>query len=190
MARPKGKAQKAQAATKTSWRPGWGLYVSLALVVGVVALVVFGPQAPGEAYDDLGNFHLQSPDEPHPPYNSSPPSSGPHLGVLAQWGIHETPLPPELFVHNLEDGGIVVAYDCPAGCDELVASLTDVVTGLGEGVLLTPYAGIVDASGTSHRAAAVAWTRVLYFDDLNPETREELDDFIDLYRGVDHHRAS
>lgn len=190
MARPKRTAQKQEPAKKTAWRPGWGLYVGLALVLGVGALIVFGPQVPGEAYDDQGNFHLQSPDEPHPPYNSSPPSSGPHLGVLAQWGIHETALPPELFVHNLEDGGIVVAYDCPSGCAELVSGLETIVTDLGDGVLLTPYAGIVDSAGNAHRAAAVAWSRVFYFDDLEADTVDDLNVFIDLYRGVDHHRAS
>lgn len=190
MARPKGRAQRQPAKPEASWRPGWGLYVGLALVLGVVALVVFGPQSPGEAFDDQGNFHLQSPDEPHPPYNSSPPSSGPHLGVLAQWGIHDTPLPPELFVHNLEDGGIVITYDCPDGCADLVADLSSLVTDLGDGVLLTPYQGIIDTSGNARRAAAVAWTRVLYLDELNSDTRQELELFIDLYRGVDHHRAS
>ncbi len=110
--------------------------------------------------------------------------------MLAQWGIHETALPPELFVHNLEDGGIVVTYDCPSGCAELVSGLETIVTDLGDGVLLTPYAGIVDSSGNARRAAAVAWTRVFYFDDLDPDTRDDLNVFIDLYRGVDHHRPS
>ncbi|MDH3518229.1 MAG: DUF3105 domain-containing protein [Acidimicrobiia bacterium] len=172
-----------------SWRPGAGSYIALAIVAGIAALLIFSPDTPGQAYEDLGNFHLEDPNQPHDPYNSAPPSSGPHLGVLARWGVHDDVIPPELFVHNLEDGGIVFAYDCSEPCPDIVDGLTSLVEGLGDGVMLTAYPGIIDSDGVAHRAAAVAWTRVLYFDGLDAETLDEVDVFVDLYRGVDHHRG-
>jgi hypothetical protein len=157
------------------------------VVVAVAALLALDSEPPGEQYPDQGNAHLVTPDEPHPPYNSAPPSSGPHWAGLARFGsVFEEPLDEEVFVHNLEDGGIVFTYDCPAGCDELVAALADLTTS-GERRLLTPYSGIVDAGGARHRAAAVAWTRVLYLDELDAETMSDVETFVDLFEGIDHH---
>ncbi len=190
MARPTGKRKEVAAPTSRQWRPGLGSYIGLVLVAGLAALLIFSPETPGQAYDDLGNFHLDDPSQPHEPYNSAPPSSGPHLGVLARWGVHDDPIPPELFVHNLEDGGIVIAYDCPQACPEFTGGLASLVETIGEGALLTPYEGIIDADGVAHRGAAVAWTRVFYFDDLDPETLDEVGVFVDLYKGVDHHRGA
>ena len=48
---------------------------------------------PGGKFDDQGNDHIQTVTEPHPPYNSDPPTSGPHLPYIAPWGIHTEPIP-------------------------------------------------------------------------------------------------
>jgi hypothetical protein len=53
----------------------------------------------------LGNQHIDVP-QTFDDYNSTPPTSGPHYGQLAAWGVHEQPLPNELQIHNLEDGGV------------------------------------------------------------------------------------
>lgn len=158
-----------------------------AAIVGVVLLVVLDEPLPGVAFESAGNTHITDVATPHSGYVSSPPSSGPHLGGLAPWGVHDDPVPPELFVHNLEDGGIVFTYDCPDGCPELVGGLGGIVEERGGHLLLTPYAGIEDPDGASHRAAVVAWSRVLYVDELDDPTRAEIDTFIDLFEGVDHH---
>lgn len=174
--------------TRPSRRPRSfvGIVVAAVAVLGVAALIVFDRPPPGRAFESLGNQHISDPSEPHAPYNSSPPSSGPHLGSIAAWGAHEEAVPAEYFVHNLEDGGVVLAYDCPEGCPDLVEGLKGYVDG---SVLLTPYDGISDADGTPHRVAAVAWTRVFHFDELDEATASELQVFIDLYEGLDHHVA-
>lgn len=84
-------------------------------------------------------------------YADPPPSSGDHDACWARWGVHATPVPDELWVHNLEHGGIVYLYDCPDGCDAEVAELAALVERQGIHALLTPYDGL----GT--RFAAVAW---------------------------------
>src|SRR5688572_3959934 len=45
-----------------------------------------------------------------PDWNSSPPSSGPHYGEWAVWGIYDEPVPLVKTVHNLEHGGVVIHY--------------------------------------------------------------------------------
>ena len=66
------------------------------------------------------------PRRPHVPYNSDPPTSGPHLPHIAPWGVHTRPITRELQVHNLEDGGVVVNYK-PQCADRVLAGLRTIV---------------------------------------------------------------
>ena len=161
--------------------------ISVTVVAVAVVIIAIQPPPPGVAFADMGNQHIAA-GEAHVPYNSSPPSSGPHLGSLASWGEAAQPVPPELMVHNLEDGGVVLAYDCPAGCEEFLSGLQEVLGDYAaRRVLLTPYSGIVDPAGQVHLGAAVAWTRVLYFDSLAGREGRQVRSFINLYEGIDHH---
>ena len=58
---------------------------------------------------DQGRTHV-APGQPHPPYNSNPPVSGWHYPSTASWGFHNSALPDELLIHNLEHGGIWITY--------------------------------------------------------------------------------
>jgi hypothetical protein len=60
-------------------------------------------------------------------YSSNPPAGGDHYPYWATWGIHDDVVPVEYFVHNEEHGGLVVVYNCPNGCPDIVAQLTDLV---------------------------------------------------------------
>jgi hypothetical protein len=56
--------------------------------------------------------HIQR-GQAHLAYNSDLPSSGPHYsdqGAPTAWGVYIEEVPPEIFVHNLEHGGIVIAH--------------------------------------------------------------------------------
>ena len=168
---------------------------TLAVVGGTVGavslLIALDPPAPGTLVPNLGNAHLASVDAPRSPYNSSPPSSGPHVGGHLPPGELDEPAPPELFVHSLEDGAVVLTYDCPDGCPGLVAELRGVLErNPNRNLILMPYSGIVDLEDRSRRLAAVAWNRVLYFDSVDEPNLSELEVFISLYEGVDHHIAS
>ncbi|MDF1514279.1 MAG: DUF3105 domain-containing protein [Anaerolineae bacterium] len=112
-------------------------------------------------------------------YNSYPPTSGPHYDGLASWGIHKSPIPNELQVHNLEDGGVVVQYNCPDGCTDLVSQLTKVVESFDHDVILAPYPDM------EFRIALTAWNRL--------ETLDEFDEarimkFIREFKSQDHHQ--
>jgi hypothetical protein len=153
-----------------------------------IVLVLIQPPAPGLAFPDQGNLHLEAVDQPHVVYNSRPPSSGPHLGGLATWGESDLQLPPELYIHNLEDQGVVLTYSCASSCAELIAGLRGKLEQFeGRNLLLMPYQDIVDTDGVARRAAAVAWGRVLYFDELDEAVNQQLDTFIRTFEGVDHH---
>jgi Protein of unknown function (DUF3105) len=65
-------------------------------------------------------------------WNTDPPTSGPHYGIAAIFGIYEDELELARVVHNLEHGGIVILYgdDVPdATVDELRAFYDDHKTG-------------------------------------------------------------
>jgi hypothetical protein len=182
MGRPRkeanGRRPSRSARRRRRWIVGGAAAVLAAAVVGY-----FGYQAtadlPGVAVPDQGNRHVQTLDEPIPPYSSDPPTSGPHLSYLASWGIHSEPIPRQLQVHNLEDGGVLVQYNCPDGCPELVERLTAIVRPYERLVILAPYPGM------RTRIALTAWGRLDTFDELD-EAR--IQRFIKAYRGIDHHR--
>ena len=157
------------------------------LMVAVMAAVLVGYWAfraaadlPGVKLPDLGNAHIQLATDPHVPYNSEPPTSGPHLPYIAPWGIHTEPIRDELQVHNLEDGGVMVQYHCASPCPELQAKLTEIVRRYETQVILAPYPGM------RTRIALTAWTRLDAFDDFD-EAR--IVRFIRAYRGIDHHKG-
>jgi hypothetical protein len=152
------------------------LLVAVALGVGYFAYRA-AADLPGTKMPDQGNLHVQTETTPHEAYNSDPPTSGPHLPYLAPWGIHTRPVPRELQVHNLEDGGVLVQYSCE--CPEIVARLRALVQPYDRVVILAPYPSM------KSRIALTAWTRI--------DTMAELDEarvkrFIDAYRGIDHHK--
>ncbi len=135
---------------------------------------------PGQMVPDMGNKHIL-PGDSHEPYNSNPPTSGPHYSFLAKWGIHNTTVQKELQVHNLEDGGVIVQYNCrnleKEKCDELVENLTRVVTEY-ELVILAPYPEMDSV------IALTAWGRIDKFDQFD---EYRIRRFIEAYMGIDHH---
>ena len=63
----------------------------------------------GEKMPDQGSVHVAR-GEPHPDYNSNPPTSGPHWVGVAGPGIKTEPVPDELVLHSMEHGAAVVWY--------------------------------------------------------------------------------
>jgi Protein of unknown function (DUF3105) len=173
----KGRRLGLRARRRLQWLIGGSVAVVAAVVIGYFAYRAVA-DLPGMSYSDLGNAHIQTLTDAHAPYNSDPPTSGPHLPYIAPWGIHTEPIPKELQVHNLEDGGVVVQYNCPTGCPDLVDKLKAIVQRYERQVLLAPYAGM------KTRIALTAWTRLDAFDEFD-EAR--IVRFIRAYQGIDHH---
>lgn len=131
-----------------------------------------------QSFADQGNMHLAGPDSVYDGYNSDPPTSGPHAPTRPVWGVHPRPISKALQVHALEDAGVLVQYNCPAGCPDLVARLEPVVRRYPTEVILAPYPGM------PHRIALTAWTKLDAFDEFD-EAR--IVRFIGKFRGIDHH---
>lgn len=161
------------------------LLISLAAALFVVGLGywAYGKRttgSPGEFVPSMGNRHIGPAEIGLTKYNSDPPTSGPHLPSPGRWGIYDSPLPKELLVHNLEDGGVIVYYNCPqtdAECKALVAKLAEIVRKYGQTVL-APYPGL------SHKIALTAWSRI---DKFNEFDEKRILRFIEAYHGIDHH---
>jgi hypothetical protein len=159
---------------------------------------------PGRAVETLGNEHVQSPSAPHAPYNTSPPTSGPHLQWVAKWGVSKTPILRELQVHNLEDGGVVIQYKCDAGCPDLVAKLEGLAARYAEKAnadrksmpppanagqpMRSKYDHLIVAPypDMEHQIALTAWGRIDAFDGYD---EERITRFIEAFIGIDHHPA-
>lgn len=110
----------------------------------------------------LGRAHISTPTTPHIPYNSDPPTSGPHTPYLARWGIHNQPVPKEVQVHNLEHGGVIIQYNCE--CPALVKKLTGIARRYeGKPLILAPYPGM------DQKIALTAWTRIDKFNEFDEE---------------------
>ena len=90
----------------------WTIGAAVALLAAVAVFLLLGrdPDLPGERFASQGQEHLASVDSPHVEYNSTPPTSGPHAPNLAPWGSYDYPVPDELLLHNIEDGGVVLWY--------------------------------------------------------------------------------
>jgi Protein of unknown function (DUF3105) len=163
--------------TRRRWQAA-GLVVALVVVV-VVGYFAYRAVAdlPGIKMPDQGNRHLATATDPHDAYNSEPPTSGPHLSYIAPWGVHARPIVRELQVHNLEDGGVLVQYNCE--CPDLVEKLAAIVRKYDKFVILAPYPGM------KSRIALTAWTRIDAFDEFDERRVRR---FIESYRGIDHHK--
>ena len=156
--------------------------------------------SPGTLLPSLGNAHLESVDTPHPAYNSDPPTSGHHLKYVAKWDMHSEPIPKELQVHNLEDGGVIIQYNCPKACPELVANLEAIFAryrqmanaDVPEHVrkknpyLRSKYHHLVLAPYPS-MDATIALTSWQHIDTFDTYDEQRIVQFIEAYIGIDHH---
>jgi hypothetical protein len=92
--------------------------------------------------------------------------------------VSEQPIPNELQIHNLEDGGVGLHYNCPEGCPALIADLEEIVGKYSDRVFMAPYPDM------EHTIALTAWNRIDTFDEFDAQRIEV---FIRAYRGIDHH---
>ena len=183
LARPEPEAaRKASAAAARrrgrQVRTAIGVGVAVAVIAGaMVAYSMWGEPATWQSVPVMASPHIVM-GVPHVPYNSNPPTSGPHVGNLANWGVHHAPIPDELQVHNLEDKGVVIQYHCPKECPDLVEKLAAIVKRYNEYLILAPRPNM------DKRIVLTAWGKIDKFDEFD-EAR--ILRFIKRFRGIDHH---
>jgi len=75
-------------------------------------------------------------------YETNPPSGGDHWGTWAAFKKYDSPVPREIYVHDLEHGAVVLAYRCETSCPEVVAALEEVYDGAaGDPLCISAGAG-------------------------------------------------
>ncbi len=60
-------------------------------------------------------------------WSTNPPVTGSHWDNWAKWDRHYSSLARGFYVHNTEHGGVVLLYNCPDGCIDVVASMIEIV---------------------------------------------------------------
>jgi len=156
----------------------WALWASLRPEPAAVATAVGeGSRAPASpspqiiTVADQGRDHVL-PGAPHPPYNSNPPTSGWHYAATATWGFHNTELPDELVVHNLEHGGIWISYKDTEDT-EVVDGLVALAREYRTKVIVT------HRPRNDSRIAVAAWGRLMKLDRFD---RTAIVDFINRFK--------
>lgn len=168
---------------------------------GLIALVIYLnirsqlPAGPEQITAAQGNAHIQQDTVSPIAYNATPPTSGPHYEGIVPWGIHRQPQRYEQVLHNLEDGGVAIYYQCDGECTELEMQLEELVDGYlrAERRLLLMPNDPTWREGDSQpwhedmgqRIALTAWQRIDKFDEFDSE---RIRAFIKRYEGIDHHR--
>lgn len=165
----KGKGrERGKAASKRSRLPTWILFAAPSLVVVLVFAIVAALNLPGgggsgqstaQSFPIQGTQHIRE-GESHPQYNSNPPTSGWHYEREASWGVHESEIPDEQAVHNLEHGGIWITYQ-PTLDQAAVEKLKGLTRQYRSKVLLTPRAN------NDVRIALAAWGKLDTMDSFD-----------------------
>jgi uncharacterized protein DUF3105 len=161
-------------------------------VIGAIGLAILGARAagvfePAAAAFDLNSTEFQVPSgvtigtqepllaaEHIPPpqkgsYNTIPPTSGQHWSSTnpaapAPWGIKDTTLPNEVTTHNLEHGGVVIAYNnlTPAETDQLKGIVRTLMNGTYRKIILEPYPALTDS-----KIALTSWGWLLKLQNVD-----------------------
>lgn len=72
----------------------------------------------------IDNSHVAScTDESKCGNGMEPPPGGPHCSSTLACRVFTTPQGRCQYIHNLEHGHLVLAYNCPSGCDDVVQEL-------------------------------------------------------------------
>ena len=119
----------------------------------------------GESFCSEGGVHVDEGSEVE--WGNNPPHSGDHYPTWESWGEHDEVVPRGNWVHNMEHGGIVLAYLCPDdSCPEALDVLRQVIEERPDArVLMT-----ADPELPGEGFAAVSWTWVYMFDEPDLDT--------------------
>ena len=168
-----------------------GQLITAGVVIGLILLIVLGLRAAGvfeppaaqidandpkfdpagvtigELEPDMGTAHITVGQPGH--YNTEPPTSGEHWSSAAPaapapWGIKDTMLPREVTTHNLEHGGIVIAYNNLSDADvtQLKSTVRALMNGAYRKIILEPYPSLGDA-----KVAVTAWRWMLKLQSVD-----------------------
>lgn len=153
---------------------------TVVLVVGFGTVITVSQiskqkQAPllGIQHADQGGSHIAE-GQKHVAYNSDLASSGPHYANSVSptgWGVYSEELTPEIYLHNEEHGGIVIAYQRDLLSADNLAKLKKLV--------LPPYSNssfsprkiiVMPVASSTHVLELASWRYTLNLDKYDEAT--------------------
>jgi Protein of unknown function (DUF3105) len=169
--------------------------IAAAVAILVVGLIVQqrngsggNPQGFGVAASQAGCLAVEHPKPlpgvhiplgaSHKPYDSSPPTSGPHYPqpiAPIDPGFYSIAQTPEKVVHNLEHGNIVIWYN-PTAPESLQADIRAAVDEVPNYTVATPYANMKPG----YNVALTAWGQLQFCKQIS---KQVVDDFRTNYQG-------
>lgn len=158
--------------------------ILLGVVIAIVGLVFLTgskakslPKELGEkiAIDPTnGQQHINIGD-PHPPYSSNPPTSGPHYNAVGfgpiECKVFDNEVKDEGVIHNLEHGAIWISYK-DKNDSQLAKDLKDNFGGESK-IVISPRAA------NDSKIAVAGWGRLMKLDSFD---KEKIEQFIKLYK--------
>lgn len=163
------------------------LFIALAILIfagAVIGGVTYSKKRqanlPGMFSPSVGAEHMPLAGIPKTPYSSNPPSSGSHFSYPANWGVYDYEVNDQIFLHNLEHGGVWIAYK-PTVASSTVQTLKGIVDSFGGSKWIMAPRAANDAD-----IAVVAWTRVLSINlagsKLSDEQKKEIEEFYKAFK--------
>ncbi len=124
------------------------------------------------------------PGDAHEPYNSDPPTSGAHYAQPAPAGFYRDAPADEVLVHNLEDGYVIIWYNCQdlttKACGQLQADIEIVMDKAGNSpITYTPKLTAVPRPAMDTQLALTTWGWLDKFDTFD---EERILNFINAFR--------
>jgi len=155
------------------------------VIAGLSAILIFALLAPGasesvgvaQAMD--GQTHIAT-GGAGGPYSSTPAASGPHWDTPLEWGVHPEPVAQEQAIHNLEHGGIVIWYQADQVTAEQIEALETYTRSWNATERFKVLVASWPGSDFAHPMAILAWTWLLYLDDVDTDL---MDRFVDQHYG-------
>ena len=166
------------------WIGGSIFFVAGIIWLGIIISKKITIVPPGQVYEDLGQQHITLHDALPKEYNSNPPSSGAHYASPANWGVYDYEVNDRLFIHNLEHGGIWIAYK-PSVSPEIVTELKAIIDGFGGLKIVMAPRSANDAD-----VAVVSWRHVHKFNLARHEgglTDQQKTDIKNFYNALRDH---
>lgn len=182
---PKKQRSKRRRSRTTANRAPWiigAIGIALLIAVPIVVESVRAANLPGERFASQGNRHIPL-GANVPPYNSDPPTSGPHTAELASWGTYgpDDVVEDQRVLHNMEDGGVVMWYR-PADDRDATLERLDALERIAAGYRRVVIAARPDMP-TDY--AMTAWQRLQRFETID---EEGMTAFLAAFEGIDNHR--
>jgi hypothetical protein len=122
-----------------------------------------GDVAPGACVPEGERARAPLEDRNHTGYDptkttyTNPPSSGPHCPDWRPPGVYAQAVPRCNWIHDLEHGYIMLLYNCPGGCPDIVQQLTALVPKIRDADCAQRRVIVTPDPELDVKVAAAAW---------------------------------